>query len=223
MKARPEVLAHRRFQDAKAEFEGLAPAQVFSRIHETNLWGAAESVSGHGSELDATARLREMLPELMSELGVRTLLDIPCGDFHWLSRVELPVERYVGADIVEAVVEANREKYGREFVRLDLCRDELPPADLVLCRDCLVHLPFELISRAVESLKKSGSTWLLTTHFLECEENVDIETGDWRMLNFELAPFGWPAPERVLVEGCEEAGGGYGDKALGLWRIGELP
>jgi hypothetical protein len=223
MKARPEVLAHRRFQEARAELAGLEPAQVFGRIYETNLWGAAESVSGHGSELDATARLREMLPELMRELGVGILLDIPCGDFHWLSRVELPVERYVGADIVEAVVEANREKYGREFVRLDLCTDALPKADLVLCRDCLVHLPFEWIRRAVANLKKSGSAWLLTTHFLECGENVEIETGDWRMLNFQLAPFGWKAPERVLVEGCEEAGGGYGDKTLGLWRIDELP
>jgi len=86
-----------------------------------------------------------------------------------------------------------------------------------------VHLPFELISRAVANLKRSGSLWLLTTHFLECELNEDIETGDWRMLNFELEPFNWPVPERVLIEGCQEAGGGYGDKALGLWRIADLP
>jgi hypothetical protein len=42
------------------------------------------------------------------------------------------------------------------------------------------------------------------------------------MLNFELAPFCWGPPERVLVEGCQESGGGYEDKTLGLWRLATL-
>ena len=33
-------------------------AQRFQRIHDCNLWGAPESVSGLGSEIDATAVLR---------------------------------------------------------------------------------------------------------------------------------------------------------------------
>ena len=117
----------------------------------------------------------------------------------------------------------NQELYGREFRRLDLCSDELPKADVVLCRDCLVHLSLANVRRAVENLKRSGSQWLLTTTFPECEENLDIQDGDWRMLNFELAPFAWGKPERLLVEGCTESGGGYEDKSLGLWRIADLP
>lgn len=223
MKKRPPVLAHQRFQESKADFQGLALNQVFEKIHQTNLWGSPDSVSGLGSDFDSTSRLRQMLPELLRDLGVRSLLDIPCGDFHWLSRADLPVERYIGADIVEEIVRRNRQMYPREFLKLDLCADPLPQADLVLCRDCLVHLSGENIVRAIANLRRSASTWLLTTHFLDCTQNVDIENGDWRMLNFELEPFGWPAPVRVLVEGCEEAGGGYPDKALGLWRIDDLP
>jgi hypothetical protein len=30
-------------------------------------------------------------------------------------------------------------------------------------------------------------------------------------------------PQRVLVEGCTENGGAYADKALGLWRVADLP
>ena len=37
------------------------------------------------------------------------------------------------------------------------------------------------------------------------------------------APFHLPAPEGLLVEGCLEGGGAYADKALGLWRIADLP
>lgn len=85
-----------------------------------------------------------------------------------------------------------------------------------------MRLSNELIFRAVANLKLSRSTCLLTTHFVECEYNADIETGDWRMLNFELEPFGWCKPERVLIQGCRESGGGYADKALPLWRISDI-
>jgi hypothetical protein len=222
MKERPPVTAKVRFDERRQEFEGLDLKDRFTRIRETNMWGAEESVSGLGSELAATATLRQELPKLLAGLGAQSLLDIPCGDFRWMSAVDLAGIRYVGGDIVEALVAENRLKYGREFRRLDLCADDLPASDVVFCRDCLVHLSFANIARAVENLRRSGSTWLLTTHFLECERNADIEDGDWRMLNFELAPFEWGPPRRVLVEGCTESGGGYEDKALALWRIADL-
>lgn len=222
MKKRPPVTAALRFDERRKEFEGLGLADRFTRIRETNLWGAAESVSGLGSELAATATLRQELPRLLADLGAKSLLDIPCGDFGWMSAVDLAGIRYVGGDIVEALVEENRAKHGLDFRRLNLCSDDLPQADVVFCRDCLVHLSYANIGRAVENLRRSGSTWLLTTHFLECEENRDIEDGDWRMLNFELEPFRWGPPLRVLVERCTESGGGYEDKALALWRIADL-
>jgi hypothetical protein len=139
-----------------------------------------------------------------------------------MSRVKIPNVRYLGADIVDSLIERNRSKYGSEFIKLDLCADSLPRADVVLCRDCLVHLSFENIHRAAENLKRSGSTWLLTTTFLECEQNEDIADGDWRMLNFKLMPFSWGSPTHALLEGCTEAEGGYGDKALALWPISAI-
>ncbi|HEY3442761.1 MAG TPA: class I SAM-dependent methyltransferase [Paludibaculum sp.] len=224
MKARPPVTAKVRFEERAGELSTLPLDRVFSEIQKSNLWGAEESVSGLGSELDATAIVRAELPVILRDLGADSMLDIPCGDFRWLSETELPVSRYIGGDIVEALVERNRAKFGgREFRHLDLCSGDLPKVDVVFCRDCLVHLSFENVHKAIANLKRSGSTWLLTTTFLECEENTDIVNGDWRMLNFELAPFQWNPPARVLVEGCTEAGGGYSDKALGLWRISELP
>lgn len=222
MKRRPPVTAKVRFDERRDEFAGMDLAGRFTRVRETNLWGAEESVSGLGSELAATAKVREELPRLLADLEAKSLLDIPCGDFRWMSEVDLAGVRYLGGDIVASLVEENRAKYGREFLRLDLCADELPRADVVLCRDCLVHLSCANIGRAVENLRRSGSEWLLTTHFLECEKNQDIEDGDWRMLNFELPPFLWGPPRRVLVEECTESGGGYEDKALALWRIADL-
>lgn len=107
------------------------------------------------------------------------------------------------------------------FEVLGLCASELPRVDLVICRDCLVHLPFASIGQAA-NLRRSGSRWLLSSHFNWREQgpNVDIVLGGWRRLNLELAPFGW-RPERLLFEGCDAEG--YQDKALALFDIASLP
>jgi hypothetical protein len=202
---------------------GLTLAERFDRIVRTNLWGADSSRSGLGSEIAATAGLREALPSFLERHGVKTLVDAPCGDFGWLSAIDLRVS-YIGADIVEALVRENDRRYGgpssgRRFVHLDLTRDPLPQGDAVLCRDCLVHLSFENITRAIANIRASGARYLLTTTFLEHDHNVDIDDGDWRMLNLERPPFNLPPPIDVLIEGCREADGAYADKALGLWLL----
>jgi hypothetical protein len=221
---RPPAVAHVRFQQAAAELSGLGLADVFTRIHDTNLWGSDESRSGLGSAIDSTARLREELPRLLASVGAASLLDVPCGDFGWLSRCDLTGIAYTGADIVASIVEQNQARHGnaqRRFVQADLTTGPLPRADVVLCRDCLVHLSFANIARALDALARSGSTYLLTTTFTAHEKNEDCVDGDWRMLNLQAAPFGFPEPIAAIVEGCTEGGGAYADKTLALWRIGE--
>ncbi len=101
---RPPVLAHQRFAADRKSFAGLNLAQRFQRIRDSNLWGAAESVSGLGSEIAATAVLRGELQRLLARLGVTSLLDAPCGDAGWINQSSLGV-RYVGVDIVVALIE----------------------------------------------------------------------------------------------------------------------
>lgn len=222
---RPGVTAQKRFLENR---ESLAPLDLkrrFEYIFESNLWGGEESRSGLGSALLETETLRNQLPGLLREIGARSLLDIPCGDFRWLREVELGVP-YIGADIVEELVRANTEMFGspeRSFICLDLTENELPEGDVILCRDCLVHLSYTNIQRALENIKRSRAIFLLTTTFVNLDRNHDIEDGDWRPLNFQLPPFSFPAPDRVIVELCTEAEGAYADKSLSLWRVADLP
>jgi len=113
-------------------------------------------------------------------------------------------------------------KSGVWFRKLDLIRDRLPKVDLILCRDCLVHLCFADIVRALDNICDSRSGFLLTTTFTERRENHDIATGQWRFLNLEAAPFTLPRPLKVINEGCTEGEGVWGDKSLGLWRIADI-
>ncbi|EJN11789.1 hypothetical protein PMI42_04802 [Bradyrhizobium sp. YR681] len=224
---RPPVLAHERFAADRENFAGLDLAARFERIERTNLWGATTSVSGLGSEDPATAAIRDALPALLQELGVRSLLDAPCGDAGWIGRIKLDID-YTGIDIVPSLIAANGARAARgelagRFRVADITRDALPQADMILCRDCLVHLSFGNIARAVTNFRASGARFLLITTFPEWDANRDCEDGDWRALNMEAAPFNWPAPRELINERCEEGAGGWRDKSLGLWRLDELP
>jgi SAM-dependent methyltransferase len=196
---------------------------VFQKLYRRNLLRNMESVSGSGSTLEQTGELRSQLPLLLNELGVRSVLDAPCGDFNWMRHVVAGIEHYTGVDVVPDIIEANQRSYGcptREFRVADICQDPLPCADLVLCRDCLVHLCFADIFRAIGNFRRSGSRYLLTTTFTGLPGNADIVTGEWRPLNLLLPPFGFPVPERVLNERCSE--GSWHDKCLALWPLEAL-
>jgi hypothetical protein len=198
---------------------------VFRDIYRRHHWSGSESASGAGASLDQTHELRRWLPALLRELRVATMLDLPCGDYGWMRALELPVERYIGADLLPEIVEPLAGAFGddrREFRVLDLTRDRLPPADLLLCRDCLVHLSYADIRRALGNAVDSGIPFILTTTFPGCEPNEDIATGDWRVIDLERAPFHLPVPMRILNEGCTEGGGVFADKSLGLWRSDDL-
>ncbi|RXH21996.1 MULTISPECIES: class I SAM-dependent methyltransferase [Bradyrhizobium] len=224
---RPPVLAHERFVADRDNFAGLDLTARFERIERTNLWGAAGSVSGLGSEDPATAAIRDALPPLSQRLGARSLLDAPCGDAGWIGRIKLDLD-YIGIDIVPSLIAANNRRVARgelagRFLAADITRDALPRADLILCRDCLVHLSFQNIARVTARFRESGAQFLLATTFPEVENNYDCEDGDWRALNMTKAPFDWPAPRELINERCEEGDGGWRDKSLGLWRLDELP
>ncbi|WPP53263.1 class I SAM-dependent methyltransferase [Catalinimonas niigatensis] len=209
------------------QHQGKATKDIFQDIYQHNSWNIKtyDSVSGEGSNAVQTQTLRNELPLLLSALNIQTLLDIPCGDFHWMQQVNLGSIYYVGADIVSQIVENNEKLYTSEkraFVVADLTKDQLPKADLIFCRDCLVHLSFKDILSAMDNIKSSGATYLMTTQFPEENFNKDIVTGGWRPLNLCLPPFNFPKPDQTLNENCSEMDGAFRDKSMALWRISNI-
>jgi SAM-dependent methyltransferase len=195
----------------------------FTHTYRRGGWKSDESVSGPGSTLAQTESIRSALPEVFAKHGVRSLLDAPCGDFHWMNELLKQLPRdfiYHGADIVAPLIESVRSKYATanvDFTVADLIRDPLPKADAILCRDCWIHFSERDIRRAVENLKRSGARLLLTTSFTEIAEYTDIQTGRCRLMNLERAPFNFPEP---LVRIREEGPSG---RFLGVWDLQRLP
>jgi 2-polyprenyl-3-methyl-5-hydroxy-6-metoxy-1,4-benzoquinol methylase len=187
--------------------------EVFTRIHSENLWGNAESRSGAGSSIAATASVCDQLPVLWKRYNIRSLVDAPCGDCNWIPPIAATLESYTGVDLVRTIIEANRARHPNlAFLHADLTRDVLPKADAILCRDCFQHLPTRLILSALARFKSSGAQWI----FLTTNENVrsynDIAIGSARPINLQLAPFNFPPPVEKIAEDGE---GRY----LALWRL----
>ena len=177
---------------------------IFTEIYQKNSWGG-KSKSGQGSDLNQTETIRKELPNLFRELKVSTILDIPCGDFFWMKEINFDFLSYTGADIVEELVISNTKKYSkknRNFIKLDITKNLLPKVDLILCRDLLFHLSFDDIMRAIQNIKKSGSSYLLCTSNINVKKNSNITTGLWRPLNLQLSPIFLPKPLRVIL--CED-------------------
>lgn len=210
---------------AHEKFRNKPIQEVFNEIYKENHWNDSESKSGTGSNSIQTEEVKSILRQVVHQLNCKTMLDVPCGDFNWMKDVDIGICKYLGADIVNELVDGNIARYGslqREFFYADITTTALPKVDLIFCRDCLVHLSYENIGRAISNIKRSESTYLLTTTF-SAHPNRDIVTGNWRPINLDKPPFLFPSPDKLFSEKCTESDNRYEDKSLALWRIENLP
>ncbi len=92
--------------------ENKSLQSVFPRIYKTNMWGNRETLSGDGSTLVRIAVTRECLNRWIKEKGVRTVLDVPCGDTNWqgstIASIADGIVTYYGYDIAPEAIERSR-------------------------------------------------------------------------------------------------------------------
>jgi hypothetical protein len=192
-------MKHRRFHlDSTKGVDVSDLKGVFEGIAFTNKWGSEESRSGAGSTLSYTYNLRHELEQIVSKFEVMTFFDAPCGDFNWMKAVSFPDEmRYIGGDIVSSFIRANNLDHAsasKEFIEFDIAQDRFPSCDLWFCRDCLFHLSFDSIFRALSGFCESNAQYVMMTNHLNTSRfrNRDIESGAFRVLDFYIKPFNLP-------------------------------
>ncbi|MFZ2150426.1 MAG: class I SAM-dependent methyltransferase [Candidatus Absconditicoccaceae bacterium] len=181
-------------------FKNKDISNVFTKIHQTNFWSSNESVSGLGSEKIATRHTRKEILNIIKKYKIANLLDIPCGDCNWIEPENLGID-YIGADIVKEVIKSNKGKFdGKiDFRVLDLTVDNLPKADLILCRECLQHLSMDNIKKSLKNIKKSGAHYLLVTSHKD-GKNININNGNFFTIDLEKAPFLFGTPIEEIEE-----------------------
>lgn len=217
IKRNPALYGFLRYE-VYAPIRSALRSRVFGGIYEKNAWDGDFSVSGPGSSLHTTEHVRAALPSVVRELGAASFLDIPCGDFRWMQQVDLGAP-YTGGDIVRPLVEQNQRAFpDRTFLHLDLIKGPLPQADIVFCRDCLVHLTFREGRRALETIRASGAKYLIATTFPDLTKNEDTVPPYWRPLNMELAPFDLPPAVKLIRDYADDRPNDRG-KHMGVWKL----
>jgi hypothetical protein len=193
----------------------------FTEIAIQNRWGSKETLSGPGSTIRACLRIIDRIPAWISLHGIRSIVDLGCGDFHWMSRVDLTHVDYDGYDIVEFLVRENQEKHGRQNVRFhhrNIFEMAIPKADLILLKDVLIHFPTVLGVSLLESVKASGSTWLAATTSpgWPVAEREGLFVGGFSPADLSAAPYSLGSfNEKVAVPHRED----HPPKYLALWKL----
>jgi hypothetical protein len=224
--------AIRTMKVAKARVSSRSSEKVFSEYYNQNAWGSGESRSGGGSELEATASIRRELPRIFEQCKIRTLIDAPCGDMNWIKLIISNLESYTGVDVVPDLIKNNEQCYGserRRFLLLDLTREKVPKADMILCRHCLQHLTIDDNLKIIYNFKESRSEYLLITQYPNTTKNRDAARGEFWPRNLCIYPFDLPRPIEMIADGQipPVLGGlpkeyGNGECFLALWRIDDI-
>jgi hypothetical protein len=211
--------------DKKKKLEG-----VFTSVYQENRWGDNSSVSGPGSSLEQTSIIREKLLDLIRNYKIRSITDAPCGDFFWMKEVlkneTCNIDSYTGIDIVEDLIMKNQRKYGSDkigFIHADLTRDIVPKADLIICRDCFLHLSYRNIYNILNNFKLSGADYILASSYNRHKNsNVYKFSVEGMAINLEVFPF---MIKNRLVSINEDYHGQnemYNDKSLNFIRVDSL-
>lgn len=167
--------------------------EAFRRHYETtdSHWGGH---SGDGSLPYWTVEYRAFIERFIHLNSIKSVVDIGCGDWQFSRLINWSGIMYRGFDVVRSVVERNQQVYGSDTISFDVMPEDLsqvPPADLLIMKDVLQHLPNHEIIRHRNGLFSRYRRCLLTNSFrkLNTLQNSDITYGDFRCLDLNADPF----------------------------------
>jgi len=145
---------------------------------------------------------------------VDILFDVSCGDQQWapVLRSLVPNLKYIGVDVVPAVVEYDRQTFAKEdhveFFLLDMTEPNYfekiskrskilqdknieSKVVLLLCRHTLFHLKNQHISLILQNFKNTKilDYIAISNQPTNLNKRENFETGGWLPVNLEREPF----------------------------------
>ena len=182
-------------------------ATQFSTIYRLGIWNNLYgSGSGSGSRADITQGYREFLQHFFQEHQIKSIADVGCGDWQFTQFLNLEGIQYTGYDVVAEVIDRNRQEFARDNVHFELYDGDfqkIAPADLLICKDVLQHLPNALIFSFFSILGKFKYSLIANGVNLKEPElnNQDRgKPGDFRPLSLRDAPFNLKAEKVYSID-----------------------
>ncbi|MFA6118576.1 MAG: class I SAM-dependent methyltransferase [Parachlamydiales bacterium] len=177
-------------------YAGESSENVFSRIYERGAWGKDDeghNYSGEGSTYQNNLFYIDFLEQFIKSHQIKTIVDAGCGDWTFSKSIKWNDVQYIGIDVVKNVIENNISQFTQpniKFMAADIINYDLPPSDLLLCKDVLQHLTIEDINLFLKQLHKFKYCLItndIANDLFEC--NSQINRGKYRPLDLTKPPF----------------------------------
>jgi hypothetical protein len=181
----------------------LPLAEVFRRVYDENRWGGlkGEFCSGSGSLERLAAAYGNAVRGFIRGHGIRTVVDVGCGDFTVGLHLQVEGVRYIGVDVVPGLIRRNRDLFASEtisFECLDAVSQDPPPGDLCTIRQVLQHLSNDEIAAILGRMNRYPYV-LVTEHYpapcinvranLDKPHGADTRIYDNSAVYLDRAPF----------------------------------
>ena len=120
--------------------------QVFTHIYKNNVWGVGTSLSplsGDGSNPDNAKPYVSFVENLIKDANIKSVLDFGHGDWEMWRDYKFDNCSYIGIDVADSISEQLNSRLGSEnriFTKVSPNIQELPAADLFICKEVLQHL-----------------------------------------------------------------------------------
>lgn len=198
--------------------------KIFSEVYSKGLWGRSNDptqqfYSGKGSHDNniTSVYLYNVSEYLKNMKNKPNVVDLGCGDFNIGSQIRQFCNKYIACDIVNDLVEYNKNKYKNlsvDFRLLDIVTDQLPDGDIVFIRQVLQHLSNESINKIIPKLYQNYRALVLTEHLPLNEFNPNIDKPDGAEIRLDInsgivlteKPFNLQVLEENII--CEAKGYG---------------
>jgi len=159
---------------------------LFTKFYSEKIWGGN---SGRSSSKEYTQDYRRFLEDFIREHDIKSVVDLGCGDWQFSKLIDWHGTEYTGFDCVESIIDENKKSFACEntcFVKGDITKAELPPADLGLIKDVLQNWSNGTILDFLHKLRRYKYVLFVNGYN---KKNRDCSDGDTRNLDFKAPPF----------------------------------
>lgn len=179
-----------RWQAAESQMASrLEKAQAaFTEIYDGDIWQLGKVPP----PVDIERHIATLIQDTIRKYKIRTVAEFGCGFWNYAKLVDWDGLTYDGYDVVLGPVRYNSGMYGTADIRFHQLTDgvQVAPADLLICKDVLQHLPTEDVLHYLAMFKELFSYMLIFNASTPPDNlNGPIEHGGFRPLRLDLAPF----------------------------------
>jgi len=164
---------------------------AFEDIYKNKTWNDEYCTqSGSGASIECSGDYVEWLKGFIRQQGIKSILDLGCGDFNLMKHLDFAGLNYLGVDIVDFVIEENQNKHGSDDIKF--VNDNIigfnpeKKFDLAIVKDVLQHLPNDKIITFFKKLNCAKRVLVVNDIG---KKNNDILSGKYRGVNPRKQPF----------------------------------